>query len=179
VERELVMTGIGGQGIQLAASVLARAALSEGREVQMFGSYGGMMRGGNTEATVVIADEPIESPPTVGSTWSAILMHHDYSESTIKRLRAGSVVLVNSTVFGPFEHDGYEVVEVPATDVAIEAGNIMGASMVMMGAYAAVSGLVALDSLCDVVAAALPSYRIQHIAFNADALRRGYELVAS
>ena len=58
MERELVMTGIGGQGIQLAAQVLARAALSEGRQVQLFGSYGGMMRGGNTEATVVVADGP-------------------------------------------------------------------------------------------------------------------------
>src|SRR3954470_1873705 len=115
------MTGIGGQGIQLAAQVLARAALAEGREVQMFGSYGGMMRGGNTEATVVIADGPIESPPTVGTTWSAILMHHDYSEPTIKRLRAGSVVLVNSSVFGSFTADGCRVIEVPATDEAIEA----------------------------------------------------------
>ena len=179
MERQLVMTGIGGQGIQLAASVLARAALAEGREVQMFGSYGGMMRGGNTEATVVIADGPIESPPTVGSTWSAILMHHDYSEPTIKRLRAGSVVLINSSVFGSFEANGYEVVEVPATDEAIEAGNVMGASMVMMGAYAAVTDLVAVDSLCVAVGDALPSYRTQHIAFNLDALRRGYELVSS
>ena len=29
----------------------------------MFGSYGGMMRGGNTEATLVFADGPIEAPP--------------------------------------------------------------------------------------------------------------------
>jgi 2-oxoglutarate ferredoxin oxidoreductase subunit gamma len=170
------MTGIGGQGIQLAASVFARAALAEGRQVQMFGSYGGMMRGGNTEATVVIADGPIESPPTVGTTWSAILMHHDYSEPTIKRLRAGSIVLVNSSLFGPFEANGYRVVEVPATDEAIEAGNVMGASMVMMGAYAAVTELVADDSLCAAVRDALPSYRTQHIALNLDALRRGYEL---
>ena len=51
MERELLLTGIGGQGVQLAAQVLARAAIAEGRSVQMFGSYGGMMRGGNTEAT--------------------------------------------------------------------------------------------------------------------------------
>src|SRR4051812_30733915 len=50
VEREVIATGIGGQGIQLAAEVLARAATAEGREVLMFGSYGGMMRGGNTDA---------------------------------------------------------------------------------------------------------------------------------
>ena len=58
--------GSAGRAIQLAALVIARAALAEGREVQLFGSYGGMMRGGNTEATLVVADGPVESPPTVG-----------------------------------------------------------------------------------------------------------------
>ncbi|TMK87611.1 MAG: indolepyruvate ferredoxin oxidoreductase subunit beta, partial [Actinobacteria bacterium] len=32
-ERELLLTGIGGQGVQLAAQVIARAAVLEGREV--------------------------------------------------------------------------------------------------------------------------------------------------
>ena len=108
----VLLTGIGGQGIQLAAQVLARAAIAEGREVQMFGSYGGMMRGGNTEATVVIADGPIEAPPTVGETWSAILMHHDFSGSTIARLRPGSLVLVNSTVFeGSFDREPFTAID--------------------------------------------------------------------
>jgi len=74
VERELLLTGIGGQGIQLAAQVLARAAIAEGRSVQMVGSYGGMMRGGNTEATVVLADGAIEAPPTFADAWSAVFM---------------------------------------------------------------------------------------------------------
>ena len=41
MERELVLSGIGGQGIQLAAQVVARAAIAEGKQVQLFGSYGG------------------------------------------------------------------------------------------------------------------------------------------
>ena len=40
MERELMVTGIGGQGVQLATQVLARAAMAEGREVLLFGSYG-------------------------------------------------------------------------------------------------------------------------------------------
>ena len=88
MERELLLTGIGGQGVQLAAQVLARAAIAEGRSVQMFGSYGGMMRGGNTEATVVIADGAIEAPPTVADAWSAIFMHHDFSEPTSRQAAA-------------------------------------------------------------------------------------------
>ena len=59
MEREVLITGIGGQGVQLAAQVLARAATLEGREVMYLGLYGGMMRGGNTDSTVVVGDGPI------------------------------------------------------------------------------------------------------------------------
>jgi Pyruvate/2-oxoacid:ferredoxin oxidoreductase gamma subunit len=178
MERELLLTGIGGQGIQLAAQVLARAAIAEGREVQMFGSYGGMMRGGNTEATVVIADGPIEAPPTVGETWSAILMHHDFSGPTIARLRPGSLALVNSTVFeGSFDRDQFTVVDVAATDIAVELGNIMTASMVMLGAYTAITDVVGLDALDAAVASSLPSYRVQHVARNVAAIRAGRDAV--
>jgi Pyruvate/2-oxoacid:ferredoxin oxidoreductase gamma subunit len=182
VERELVMTGIGGQGIQLATQLLARAAIAEGREVQLFGSYGGMMRGGNTEATIVIADGPIEAPPTVGQTWSAILMHHEYVGPTLQRIRPGSVILVNTTVFdargaAALDRTHCTVIDVPASDLAVDVGNVMTASMVMLGAYAAVTDIVALGALEEAVAAALPSYRTQHVALNVDALRAGHESV--
>ena len=144
------MTGIGGQGVQLAATVLAQAAVAEGRTVQLFGSYGGMMRGGNTEATVVVADGPVESPPTVSAAWSAIVMHHEFSEPRPAGLGPGGVALVNSTVFEPRvggrgRAGGARlgtVVEIPAAAIALELGNVMAASMVMVGAYVAVTGLV-------------------------------------
>jgi len=176
VERELLLTGIGGQGIQLAAQVLARAAITEGRQVQMFGSYGGMMRGGNTEATVVIADGAIEAPPTIADTWSAIFMHHDFSEPTRAKLRPGALVLVNTTVFeGTFDADTHRVVEVAATDIAVDLGNIMTASMVMLGAYVAATDMVSLDSVDAAIAASLPAYRSQHVARNVDAVKAGFD----
>ena len=60
-ERELLLTGIGGQGVQLAAQVVARAAVLEARQVMLFGVYSGVMRGGNSDATVVVADEPVQA----------------------------------------------------------------------------------------------------------------------
>ena len=181
MERELLLTGIGGQGIQLAAQVLARAAIAEGRQVQMFGSYGGMMRGGNTEATVVVADGAIEAPPTVAETWSAIFLHHDFSGPTRAKLRPGSLVLVNTSIFtgafeGTFDADTYRVVDVPATDLAVDLGNIMAASMVMLGAYVAATDIVTLDGVDDAIAASLPAYRTQHVALNARAVRAGFDV---
>jgi Pyruvate/2-oxoacid:ferredoxin oxidoreductase gamma subunit len=180
MERELLLTGIGGQGIQLAAQVLARAAITEGRQVQMFGSYGGMMRGGNTEASVVIADGAIEAPPTVADTWSAIFMHHDFSEPTRAKLRPGSLVLVNTSIFtgvfeGAFDTDTYRVVELAATDIAVDLGNIMTASMVMLGAYVAATDIVSLDSVHAAIAASLPAYRSQHVARNVGAVQAGFD----
>jgi Pyruvate/2-oxoacid:ferredoxin oxidoreductase gamma subunit len=45
----------------------------------------------------------------------------------------------------------------------------------MLGAYAAATGMVALDSLDAAVTASLPSYRSQHVARNVAAIRTGFE----
>jgi 2-oxoglutarate ferredoxin oxidoreductase subunit gamma len=84
--------------------------------------------------------------------------------------------MLNTTVFDqPPDRDTYVVVDVPATDLAVELGNIMTASMVMVGAYAAVTGLVQLDTLVDAVTASLPPYRARHAGLNQEALRAGFD----
>jgi Pyruvate/2-oxoacid:ferredoxin oxidoreductase gamma subunit len=181
MERELMATGIGGQGVQLATQVLARAAMAEGHEVLLFGSYGGMMRGGNTDTTLVIADGPIESPPVVPSTWSAIVMHHDYWSSVRQRLRPGSVVFVNTSVFearGELD-PSWHVVDVPATDLAVDAGSIIAASLVMVGAYAAATGIVGADALAHGLDESIPPYRRQHIPVSLAALDAGRAAVVA
>jgi 2-oxoglutarate ferredoxin oxidoreductase subunit gamma len=144
--------------------------------VQLFGSYGGMMRGGNTDATLVLADGPIEAPPTLSSAWSAIAMHPEHAAGVVRRVRAGGLLFVNTTVFDAVPSlPGVTTVPVAASDMAIDLGNVMTASIVMTGIYAAVTGLVMLESLIAAVAASLPPYRAQHIALNERALRAGYD----
>jgi 2-oxoglutarate ferredoxin oxidoreductase subunit gamma len=169
------MTGIGGQGIQLAAQVLARAAIADGRQVQLFGSYGGMMRGGKTEATLVFSDAAIESPPTVGLTWSGIVMHPEHAADVVPRVAEGGLLLVNSSICGGLagERAGVQRLDLPATDLAVDAGNIMTASMVMAGAFAELSGVVTVAAVAAAVASALPSYRTQHIELNRRAVDAG------
>jgi len=176
-ERELLITGIGGQGVQLAAQVVARAATLEGRDVMFFGVYGGMMRGGPTDSTVVVADGPISSPPVVSRTWSAIAMHAEHWAPIVPKLRPGAVVLVNEETFAMPITGDVVVHRVSATEVAADLGNRLGGSMVMIGAYAGVTGLVAIDSLVAAMRASIPSYRVQHADANERALRAGYELL--
>jgi Pyruvate/2-oxoacid:ferredoxin oxidoreductase gamma subunit len=174
VERELLITGIGGQGVQLAAQVIARGATIEGSHVMLFGVYAGAMRGMNTDATVVVGDGPLQSPPLVSHTWSAIGMHDKFWGPVARKLRDGALVLVNDSTFETSVDDGHRVVRVPATGMATELGNQLGGSMVMAGAYAAISGVVGLTPLIAGMRESIPPYRTQHVAANETAIRAGY-----
>ncbi|HEV7527070.1 MAG TPA: 2-oxoacid:acceptor oxidoreductase family protein [Acidimicrobiia bacterium] len=179
MERELLITGIGGQGVQLAAQVLARAATLEGREVMYLGLYGGMMRGGNTDSTVVVADAPILAPPVVSRAWSAIAMHDDYWPAVEAKLRPGGLVLVNGATFTSTIRDDVVVHRVGATTVATELGTPLSGSMVMLAAFCATTGIVTEDALVAAMRASIPSYRTQHIEANERALRAGSALLAA
>ncbi|MBV8559880.1 MAG: 2-oxoacid:acceptor oxidoreductase family protein [Acidimicrobiia bacterium] len=176
-ERELLLTGIGGQGVQLAAQVIARAATLEGRDVMLFGVYGGVMRGGNSDATVVVGDGPVQAPPIVSHAWSALALHPRYLGPLRARLVSDAVVVVNSSLFDE-PVDLPHVFEVPATQVATdELGNPMVVSMVATGAYVALTGLVSLESAIAAMEESLPAYRRQHAEGNGRALRAGAALV--
>jgi Pyruvate/2-oxoacid:ferredoxin oxidoreductase gamma subunit len=179
MEREILLTGIGGQGVQLAAQVLARAATLEGREVTYLGVYGGMMRGGNTDSTVVVADAEITTPPIVPRAWAAIAMHDEFWPPLEAKLRPGGFVLANDTTFTNDVRTDVTLHRVPATAVAGELGNALGGSMVMLGAFAHITGIVGVESLVDAMRASLPSYRTQHIDTNERALRAGAALLPS
>jgi 2-oxoglutarate ferredoxin oxidoreductase subunit gamma len=168
-----VLTGIGGQGVQLAAKTLAMAATAEGRQVMMSSHYGGEMRGGQTEASVIVSDGDLRPVPILESTWSAYVMHGRYWPGVAERLRPGGVAVVNTTVVGHIEGDGFEVVDVPAGDIATELGSQMAAGFVLLGAYATVTDMAGIESLVAAMKELVPPYRTQHVALNEAALRAG------
>jgi 2-oxoglutarate ferredoxin oxidoreductase subunit gamma len=59
---EIRLAGAGGQGLGLAAVVLAQSALAGGYEAALTQAYGPEARGGASHADVVIADGPIANP---------------------------------------------------------------------------------------------------------------------
>src|SRR5438067_2173855 len=107
MEREILLTGVGGQGVQLAAKSLACAAMREGRRVLMFGTYGGMMRGGDTDATVIIGQDSLLTPPVVDHLWAILAAHHKSWDSVGAKLRPDGFLLTNDKVFqGEVTHLG-------------------------------------------------------------------------
>lgn len=173
MQREVLLTGIGGQGVQLAAKTLAMAATAEGRRVLMSSHYGGEMRGGQTEASVVVADDELRAVPILESSWSAFVMHARYWEGVAARLRPGGLVLSNSSVVPELPEGDWVHIAVPAGDVAAGIGAPMAAGFVLLGAYASATGLVSAESLVAAMKDLVPPYRTQHIERNEAAIRAG------
>jgi 2-oxoglutarate ferredoxin oxidoreductase subunit gamma len=179
MEREILITGIGGQGVQLAAQILARAATLEGREVTYLGIYGGMMRGGNTDSTVVVADAPILTPPVVSHAWAALAMHDEYWPDLETKLRPYGLAVVNDATFTSDVRADVTLHRVPATTVATDLGTPLSAALVMLAAFTALTALVRTESLVAAMRTSIPSYRTQHIDANERALHAGARLVTA
>lgn len=179
MEREILLSGIGGQGIQLAAKTLAVAAMREGRRVMMFGTYGGEMRGGDTDAVVVMGTaERLLTPPVIDFAWAGVAMHPMGWPAMAAKLRPGGIVLLNTSVFeNPVAYEG-TVVPLAVAGMATAAGMPQAGAMLALGAFAAATGIVEIDSLRSVVEDVLPPYRRQSAPANRSALTLGYEAVA-
>jgi Pyruvate/2-oxoacid:ferredoxin oxidoreductase gamma subunit len=164
MEREVILTGIGGQGVQLAAKILAEAANREGREVMMFGVFMGMIRGGSSESTVVISTEEIIAPPIVPRTWAVLGLHPEGLPALREKIRPQGVLVLDANLAPrPPEWPDIHRLMVPATDIAKGIGQPMGGAMVVLGAFATTTGLVASNSLTEAMRHLLPPHR-RHLA---------------
>jgi 2-oxoglutarate ferredoxin oxidoreductase subunit gamma len=180
MERELVVTGVGGQGIQLLAKTLALAATREGRYAMLGADYGGEMRGGPSKASVVVGDEPLRALPVLPSAWSAILAHHRFSESIVDRIRPGGPVVVNSKLVDPASVRADLVVyPIDAGSIAAEVATAQAIGFVLLGAYNAVTRIVSAGALAAAMEELLPPYRRQHAPANVRALEAGAAVYAS
>ncbi len=179
VEHEIVFTGIGGQGVQLAARTLAEAAIADGHHVQLFASYGGMMRGGNSDSMLVVADGPVTAPPVIAAAWAGVVMHHEHARAAWNLLRTDALAVVNTSVVDVDalgEREAGAVQEVDALDLAThELGAPVAASLVLVGALVAATGLVSVDALLATPERVLPSYRADAAEVNRRALLLGLD----
>jgi 2-oxoglutarate ferredoxin oxidoreductase subunit gamma len=179
VRDEVIITGIGGQGIQLMAKTLALAATRGGLHAMLAAEFGGEMRGGPSQASVVVDDQRLRALPILPSTRSAIVMHRKHSAFALGRLVPGGLALVNSSVADPADIGDAQVVAIPALDIARAADAPNAAGFVMLGAYVTVRQTadagagVGVAALGDAMRELVPPYRAQHVAANLRALEAG------
>jgi pyruvate ferredoxin oxidoreductase gamma subunit len=149
--------GRGGQGVVTAAEMLSIAAFEQGRHAQAFPSFGSERTGAPVVAFCRIDDreirlrEPILAPDVLIVQDPTLLHQVDVFQG----LQPGGYVLINSRrsfdelglaeIAKRFQHE--RLMTVPATEIALKHLGRPLPNAVLLGGFAALSGLVSLDAV--------------------------------
>jgi len=156
LKKEILITGLGGQGIILAGQILGMAAcLRDHLESTLTQSYGPEARGGACSAQVIISDGPIHYP-YVRSADILVCMSQTGYEKYCPLLKEGGILIIDQDMVRSVASTGENFFSIPATRIAEELGRKMMANIVMLGFVTAVTGAVSLESMLPSVAESVP-----------------------
>ncbi len=163
--RELRIHGRGGQGAVIASKVLASALFHEGRSVQSFPAFGVERRGAPVTAFLRFSQGPILLRCEITSPHDLIILDPTLIKAidVTQGLKPGGSILINSDR-GAEAYAGlaqqFRVSLVDASAIARKYG--LGSktqpivNTAILGAFAADSGLVGLDAICEAITEAIP-----------------------
>lgn len=178
--------GRGGQGVVSGAEMLSVAAFVEGRFAQAFPSFGSERMGAPVMAFCRIdvkeirLREPVLEPDAVIIQDTTLLHQVDL----FKGLHQGGYILINSTRsfsdlgLGDFARGFNQIrlCNVPATEIALKHVGRAVPNVPLLGAFAAVSGQIRIESVVAAIREKFPPALAQK---NVAAASEAYALVRS
>jgi len=175
VREEIIFAGFGGQGIMFMGKAIAYAAMNEGKHVTWIPSYGAEVRGGTAYAMVVIAEEAIASPlikePTI-----CVAMNGPSLRKYEKKIKTKGLLIMNKSIIDiEPERKDIDILSMPITDLAREAGDYRIGNMVALGALLGKKKIVTLESLINGLKDIVSSVYHNLLPVNERAIRKGFE----
>jgi 2-oxoglutarate ferredoxin oxidoreductase subunit gamma len=176
MQKEVIISGFGGQGALFAGQLLAYTALEQGLHVTWFPSYGPEMRGGTAHCTIILSDEEIGSPIVKNPT-GIIVMNIPSLDRYEQLVETGGFLVVNTSLVDriPARED-IEVILVPAIDIAEELGDKRMANLVLLGALMDRMEPLSIDQIGESLGRHIPEHRRNLLEANLKALAKGAEL---
>jgi 2-oxoglutarate ferredoxin oxidoreductase subunit gamma len=172
-KQEIRLAGFGGQGIILSGQILGKAAaIFEKRNAVFTQSYGPEARGGSCSADVVLSDGRI-SYPKVEKPDVLVLMSQGALGTYGATIRPGGVMIVDEDLVSlDKDPEGITVFRAPFTRIAEGLGRKIVANIVMLGALAALGGVITYEAMKQAVLDSIPAGTE---ALNVSAFDKGYE----
>jgi len=170
---EIRLSGSGGQGLILAARILADALVLEGKQVAQSQSYEPTSRGGLSRSDLVINEGEIDFPLTTSLDFLLILDEIAITPS-IPMIKTGGLLLLDSTTIRSTPKGDFKSYTLPLSAIARQLGNPKAANIVSLGAIQALVDLCGFDALQDSIRQHSPK---RFLDTNLAAANKGHELI--
>jgi indolepyruvate ferredoxin oxidoreductase beta subunit len=152
-EFNVVIAGVGGQGVILMSELLGNAAVAEGINVRGSEVLGMAVRGGSVSSTIRLGDEALAPLAPAGKTNILVGMEPSEALRNINNVSESTTVILNTEKVVPFTVSSLgstypeletileklgaatgNIMQINAAKLAVEAGSQQSANVVMLGA---------------------------------------------
>jgi indolepyruvate ferredoxin oxidoreductase, beta subunit len=195
-ELNIILAGVGGQGVILMSDLLGNSALQDGLNIQGSEVLGMAQRGGSVFSNIRIGDDAVAPLTPQGKCDILIALEPSEALRYVRELAPTSLVILNTTEVVPYtvstgecsypafdvivdmlEKVSDRIISVDVTKIAKEAGNVLAANTAMLGALFGSGRMpVKVETIKALIESRVPP---KAVAANLRAFDMGYETVAS
>lgn len=172
---EMRLSGSGGQGVILAAIIIADAAIEQGINAIQTQSYGPEARGGSSKAEVIISKDEIKFPKVTDPNILLSLTQNSY-DKYIATLNKNGILVVDESVNVDLNAP-YKIYKLPILDTAQnKIGTHMVANIVSVGVLYALIGedVISKDVMLKSITDRVPPVTVDK---NISAFEEGIKLI--
>jgi 2-oxoglutarate ferredoxin oxidoreductase subunit gamma len=173
---EVIMAGIGGQGVLTAGQLLAEAAMVDYTYVTWLPSYRAAVRGGASECTVIFSREEIASF-LLSQAEVVIAMAVSQLSIFLDRVKPkGALIFETAGLKEEMKRTDIQLFPIPAIEMANRMGNIQAANLILLGSYLEITKALPIERIHFQLEKKFVG-RARALAFNKEALEKGVERV--
>lgn len=174
---QIIIQGRGGQGAQLAGTLLAMAFFAEGREVQSFSTYGGARRGTPVSSFIRVDAKPIRLRCDIEQADAVLCFDASLLQGKLLATAGPQTIIVVNSRLGPAHFaealPRHRVFPVDGLGIAQRNGLGRIVNSGLLGAFVRAVGAPSVETLNEVIAAEAPKNQRE----NAAACLEGYRAV--
>lgn len=185
MKKDIIICGVGGQGILSIATIIGEAATRAGLYLKQAEVHGMSQRGGDVQSNLRLSTEPIWSD-LISEAGAELIISMEPMESMryLSYLSKDGKVVTNSKPFVniPYypaedalqkELDALPSVKLDIEEVAKDCGNPRGANMVLLGMAAPAIGILSVEDLRNAIATVFARKGEQVVEANLKAFDAG------
>lgn len=172
-KQEFLLTGTGGQGLILAAIMLAEAGINADQNVAQSQSYGPEARGGASRAEVILGNEEIHYPKVENPGFVLTLSQEAYKKYGL-HLNEEAVLIVDDSQVTDVKPRSRNFYSLPIIRTArTQFGSEQSANVVALGVVASLSGQIPIENVLQAVQQRAPKGTVEQ---NTKALELGWQM---
>jgi len=167
---EILIGGSGGQGIILMGGILGKAATLNGMYATQVSNHGSSQRGTPVRTEIVISDRPIKFSFVQKPDFFIVMSYLGFTRFG-KSMVEETKVIIDSDCVNDFNlnYQG-DYISLPASTIAKEIGNPIGANFVMLGKLLSISDIIPMKVVEEAIIQNTPE---KYLDKNLEAIRKG------